>query len=71
MQIQKHRLIPHANYLNGFVSDTIDHRQKYFEQLSHIAQGNDLIFFDPDNGIAVKSKPKGKKTQTSICTGMK
>jgi hypothetical protein len=60
-QVQKHRLISHARYLSGFVSDNINHRQKYFEQLSRIAQGSDLIFFDPDNGIEIKSKPKGKK----------
>jgi hypothetical protein len=59
--IQKHRLISHARYLNGFVSDNIDHRQQYFERLSRIAQGSDLIFFDPDNGIEIKSKRKGKK----------
>ena len=59
--IQKHRFISQARYLNELVSDTIDHRQKYFERLSHIAQDSDLIFFDPDNGIEVKSKLKGKK----------
>jgi hypothetical protein len=60
-QIQKHRLISHARHLNGLVSDNINHRQKYFEQLSRITHNSDLIFFDPDNGIEVKSKPKGKK----------
>jgi len=58
--IQNHRFISHVRYLNGFLSDAIDHRQKYFERLSHIAQDSDLIFFDPDNGIEVKSKLKGK-----------
>ena len=59
--IQKHRFIPHARYLKGLVSDNMNHRQKYFERLSRIAQSSDLIFFDPDNSLEVKSKPKGKK----------
>jgi hypothetical protein len=59
--IQKLRLIPHARFINELVSDTADHREKYFVQLSRTAQGSDLIFFDPDNGIEVKSKSKGKK----------
>jgi hypothetical protein len=59
--IKKHRLISHARYLNEYVSDNINHRQQYFDRLSPIAQGSDLIFFDPDNGIEIKSKSKGKK----------
>ena len=60
-QIQKQRLISHARYLHGFVPDNLDHRLNYFKHLLRIAQGSEIIFFDPDNGIEIKSKPKGKK----------
>jgi hypothetical protein len=58
---QKYPIIPQARSFNSVMSDNIDHRLKYFAKLSRFAQGSDLIFFDPDNGIEVKSKSKGKK----------
>jgi hypothetical protein len=59
--VSKRRLISSATYFNPMVSDENSHRQAYFDALSKAARHTDLIFFDPDNGIEVKSKPKGKK----------
>ncbi len=36
-------------------------RVVYFEELSETAPLNSLIFFDPDNGLEIKSTPKGRK----------
>ena len=33
----------------------------YFESFWDLAKGCDLLFFDPDNGMEVKSKPCGRK----------
>ena len=60
-EIQTRRLIPKARYMNDLVPDSIVGRKSYFAKLLRVARGSDLIFFDPDNGIEVKSKPKGKK----------
>lgn len=58
--IRKLRLIPHARYHNQMLDDDLSAQQQYFNKLTTIARGTDLIFFDPDNGIEVKSVPKGK-----------
>jgi hypothetical protein len=47
----------HTNILNS----GIDERRKYFSDLGAITKDCDLIFFDPDNGLEVKSKPYGQK----------
>jgi hypothetical protein len=59
--VRSHKLIPSARYHSTFLTDEAIQRTSYFQKLNSIAQNSDLIFFDPDNGIEVKSKPKGKK----------
>jgi hypothetical protein len=44
------------------LSDNIDDRRKYFQEfLSEKADGRPLVFFDPDNGLEVKSVPPGRR----------
>jgi hypothetical protein len=43
------------------LSDDAGERLRYFEGCLDIARGCDLVFFDPDNGIAVKSTLYGRK----------
>jgi hypothetical protein len=59
--VHKNDLIPEARYLNDFLQDNLINRHRYFEQLEQIAKGSNILFFDPDNGLEVKSRPKGKK----------
>jgi len=60
-RIHHHRLIPKAVYFDSVFSDDLDQRKNYFAAAARLARQSDLMFFDPDNGIEVKSKPKGSK----------
>lgn len=47
----------------NFFSETLPReeaaRDGYFERLCDLAARTDLVFFDPDNGLGVKSTPRG------------
>ncbi len=54
-------LIPSARAYNRVLPDDRNERSRYFKAFWDISEGNDLIFFDPDNGIEVKSMRYGWK----------
>jgi hypothetical protein len=54
-------IVPGAIYHSDLLADNRACRQVYFEKLSPIATSCDLLFFDPDNGMGVPSKPLGSK----------
>lgn len=54
-------IIPSACFYDEILSDAHDRRSRYFESFWDVARGCDLVFFDPDNGLEVKSKPLGRK----------
>jgi hypothetical protein len=54
-------IIPNCRFYNKLMVDDINRRESFFSQLYKFADGVDLIFFDPDNGMEVKSVPYGKK----------
>ena len=51
------------------LSDSVDARFRYFDEMREQFCNVDLVFFDPDNGLEVPSKPIGQKTLTSTSTG--
>ena len=54
-------LLPHARYYSAITPDDGDARRSYFEDLFQISEGTELIFFDPDDCMEVKSRPYGRK----------
>ena len=54
-------LIPNASYYEKLVPDDKDQRMKWFANFLKMINGSELVFFDPDNGLQVKSKRKGEK----------
>lgn len=54
-------LVPVCRYYDTSLPDKRAGRSGYFRRFWSFAQGCDLIFFDPDNGIEVKSVPCGRK----------
>jgi hypothetical protein len=54
-------ILPSCRFAPGLLPDDADGRALYFETFDAIAKGSDLVFFDPDNGIEVRSKPYGRK----------
>jgi hypothetical protein len=57
-------LIPDATYHPTLLTDDRDKREQYFKELSEISAASDLIFFDADNGMEVKSVKKGNKNSS-------
>jgi hypothetical protein len=58
---EERKFIPCAIYFSKIIPDDINGRADYFAGLFKTVQGNDLVFFDPDNGIEVASTKYGKK----------
>jgi hypothetical protein len=57
--IGRRKLIPTALYFDEFLSDRIALRRAFFEAASEYLSRAELIFFDPDNGLAPPSIPRG------------
>lgn len=62
--IEKTDLLPGARYFSRIVPDFYDDRASWSQELLSRANGSDLVFLDPDNGLEVKSKPYGRKNST-------
>ena len=54
-------LIPSAVYFSKSLNDIKEEREEYIEEFKQIARESDFVFFDPDNGIEVKSVSYGRK----------
>lgn len=59
--IETPAILPACRFAPGLLADDAEARAKYFETFMDIAKDCDLVFFDPDNGIEVRSKPYGRK----------
>jgi len=54
-------LIPEAKFHSDLLQDGAGARAEYMRAMLERFQGVDLVFFDPDNGMEVKSCPIGRK----------
>ena len=52
---------PSTVFFNPILEDDAVKREQYFSNMYKLFQGVDLIFFDPDNGLEIKSKSLGQK----------
>ena len=50
--------LPGASFFREIVPDFVTERRQWSQDLA--SQGHDLVFFDPDNGFEIKSKPIGR-----------
>ena len=62
--VEKHNIVPGTAYFNEILLDNLSNRETYFQKLEYVAKDYDLIFFDPDNGIATSSMIKGGKSSS-------
>lgn len=60
-EIENSDILPSCTFLSDIVPDDQRGRATYFQRLMGLAKGCGLVFFDPDNGMEVKSKPCGRK----------
>lgn len=61
-------LLSGASYYSRQVPDTRYERDRWRTGLVQAAAGGDLVFFDPDNGIEVRSKPVGRRGSSKYVT---
>ena len=59
--IERANVLRNCRFYNDLIQDDTNLRDQYFDKFSKFAEGADLVFFDPDNGLEVKSVPRGKK----------
>jgi hypothetical protein len=53
--------LPSTNYFSSLIPDDHRKRKSYFARMLRRFADVELIFFDPDNGFEIKSKPIGRK----------
>jgi len=59
--VEADNLIPGARYHSDILEDGVAARAAYMKAMLDRFQGQDMVFFDPDNGLEVKSCPPGRK----------
>ena len=60
-EIENSTVLPSCSFFSKLVPDDRGARAVYHEGAIDSARGCELVFFDPDNGIEVQSKPCGRK----------
>jgi len=60
-QIHKAQILPNCSFCDHVVPESQPHRNKWLTEALKMLSGVDLLFFDPDNGIEVRSTPLGKR----------
>jgi len=66
--IEGTNLLPRASYYSAVVPDGRGQREAWRADLLRAASRVDLVFFDPDNGIEVPSRPVGRKGSSKYVT---
>jgi hypothetical protein len=62
--IEESGLLPHSRFISAELSDALAERAVYMEAALTLARGASHVFFDPDNGIGVRSVPKGRASSS-------
>jgi len=65
-EIERAELLPGAWFHQELLMDDAAEREAYFERLHARSTHTDLLFFDPDNGIEVKSTSYGRKNSSKF-----
>lgn len=59
--VEEGQLLPNSRFFTDILTDDASQRKSYFTNLLKFTKGSNLVFFDPDNGLDVKSVPYGEK----------
>ncbi|MFQ5853967.1 MAG: hypothetical protein ACE5JU_25690 [Candidatus Binatia bacterium] len=59
--IEKSSLLPDSRFYSHLLTDDHAERRNYFDGFLDFARGKELVFFDPDNGLEIKSVKYGRK----------
>lgn len=67
--VESMKLWPDARFHSSILPDELSARSAYFESLWEATGSEDLLFFDPDNGVEVPSVPKDGEGARATSTG--
>lgn len=59
--VEESALLTDTIFYSPLLADGSDERRTYFRKFLEISRGRDLVFFDPDNGLEIKSVKYGRK----------
>jgi hypothetical protein len=59
--VEERGIVPASAFHSEPIADNAAKRTEWFAGLGRILKPGDLVFFDPDNGLAVRSVPPGRK----------
>ena len=62
--IERANILHNCRFYKEYIHDDIDLRDEFFNKFFKFARGAGLVFFDPDNGLEVKSVPRGRKSSS-------
>lgn len=65
-RIQQECVLPRTQFVEDLIPDQLRVRQEIFQDGMARLSACQLVFFDPDNGLEVKSKPKGRKNSNKF-----
>jgi hypothetical protein len=65
-EIEDSQMIPSTNYYSKNLTDNENERTDYIKEFHGQTNSCDLIFFDPDNGIEIKSTKYGRKDSSKF-----
>ena len=64
--VQKLGILPNATFADKLLSDDVKLRKNDFSSALDSFNAHEIIFFDPDNGLEIKSKPLGRKNSNKF-----
>ena len=59
--VEESGLLSNTIFYSPLLTDSSDERIRYFDGLVEFSRGRQLVFFDPDNGLEIKSVKYGRK----------
>ena len=59
--VEESGLLSNTSFYSPLLSDGSDERGSYFDGFFKFSRGRELVFFDPDNGLEIKSVKYGRK----------
>ena len=62
--IEKSDVLPNCRFYSRLLTDDSGQRQEYFDRFLGFARGAAFVFFDPDNGVEVKSVKYGRRNSS-------
>ncbi len=62
--VEKSNLLPNCRFYSRKLTDDSTQRRRYFDEFLRFARRDEFVFFDPDNGVEVKSVKYGSRNSS-------